>query len=215
VLLGGGGVLAVVVVVVGVLVVRGLGGAPAGSAVRAGAHPVAAVEPCELLTAGQVRGLLAGAAGRSYGQRGGCEWDSAKVPGMLYVLKPDAPAASFAAARDRMAIKRNELLAAVQSDRNTKDTQTWTWPYAGRKTSVRLASVTGLTALPGVADEAVTYTDRGSPPYDEVNVALREGNVIIELQWSGPRTGPAAAAGRARRAAAAIAGTLAHMEGRG
>jgi hypothetical protein len=123
--------------------------------------------------------------------------------------------ASFAAARDRMAIKRNELLAAVQSDRNTMDNRAWTWPYAGRRTSVRITSVTGLKPLPGVADEAVAYTDRGSPPYDTVNVALREGNVILELRWTGPRAGPAAAAGRARRAAAAVAGTLARMEGRG
>jgi hypothetical protein len=206
-------VLAVVVVAAGVLVARGYGGS--GSAVRAGPHPVSAVYACRLVTAAQARDLLDGATGRSGGRYGGCDWNSATVPGMLSVIKPDAVTASFAAARDRMAIKRNELLATVQSDRNTRDTSTWTWPNAGHKTPVHIASVTALTELPGVADEAVAYTQRGSPPYDEVNIALREGNVILELQWSGPRTGPAAAADRARRAATAVAGTLARLENRG
>ncbi|HEY3686800.1 MAG TPA: serine/threonine-protein kinase [Streptosporangiaceae bacterium] len=206
-------VAAVLVVAAGVLVARGYGGT--GSAVRTGPHPASAVYACRLVTAAQARDLLDGATGRGGGRYGGCDWASATVPGMLSVTKPDAVTASFAAARDRMAIKRNELLATVQSERNTMDKRTWAWPYAGRKTSVQGISVTGLKALPGVADEAVTYTDRGSPPYDIVNVALREGNVVLELQWTGPRTGPAAAAGRARRAAAAIAVTLARMEGRG
>jgi hypothetical protein len=125
-------------------------------------------------------------------------------------------AASPSAARDRMAIKRNELLGFVQSARNAPLNMTWTWPYAGfPKIKVHRAATTPLAALPGVGDEAVTYTARGSVPYDEVNVTLRKSNVVLALQWSGRRTGPYAAADRARRAAVEVAGSLARMESRG
>ncbi|GAA2153454.1 serine/threonine-protein kinase [Actinomadura napierensis] len=214
------GVIAVVTVAatVGVLLVHGHGTdhGPARPATVRVPRPVASVDPCAVLDDQQARGLLAGAVRRGDTPRTGeCSWLAPKAAAMLTVYKPVVVAASFEAARDRMAIKRNELLAYVQQLRTSPFNMTYTWPYDGfPKTPMRLSETTSLTALPGVGDEAVTYTSRYAPPHDEVNVFLREGNVVLQLQWSGPRTGPAAAADGARRAGVEAARTLARLENR-
>jgi hypothetical protein len=214
-ILVGGAVVTVMsaVVLAGVPLVREQGADPQAtrSAAPQGPHPVASVDPCALLTDEQARGLLAGSVRRRDVPRtGDCSWLAPKVPAVFTVFKPEPVAASPGAARDQMAIKRNQLLGHVQSAQNVPPNATWTWQYAGFPTTeVHVTGITALVALPGVGDEAVSYTATGSPPFDEVNVTMRVGNAILELQWSGRRTGPDAAADRVRRAAVAVAGTLA------
>ncbi|WP_433474241.1 serine/threonine-protein kinase [Spirillospora sp. CA-142024] len=215
----GGGVAVVVVAAAGVGLTRGHGDDPpaAHSTASAGPRPVASVDPCALITDEQARGLLDGAVRRrGVPDDGDCSWLAPKVPAVLTVLKPDAVAASFSAGRDQMAIKRNEVAGYLQSLKNFPPDSTWNWTYPGfPRTKVRVASTTDLADLAGVADEAMVHTERGSAPYDRVNVTLRQGNVVLTLQWSGPRTGPGSAAAGARRAALAVAATLAHLENRG
>ncbi|XVQ14131.1 serine/threonine-protein kinase [Spirillospora sp. CA-255316] len=190
---------------------------PARSAAPAGPRPVSSVDPCAMLTDQQARGLMDGAVRRrGVPGKGDCSWLAPEVPAMLTVYKPYAVAASFGAGRDQMAIKRTELLGYLQSVGNSSLTRTWSWPYDGfPDISVRVADTTALAALPGVGDDAVAYTARGAAPYDEVNVTLLEGNVVLTIQWTGRRDGPAAAAGRARRSAVAVAETLTRLENGG
>ncbi|MFI0447461.1 protein kinase [Actinomadura sp. 6N118] len=185
-------------------------------------QPVPAVDPCAVLTDQQARELLAGAVRRrDEPGKGDCSWLAPGVPAILTVYKPEAVAASPGAAVDRMAIKRNELLGYLQSVHNSVHKSSWPWRHAGFPTTdVNVATTTDLTDMPGVADEAVTYTERGAAPsdaapYDKVNVTLRKSNVVLALQWTGRRTGRGAAADGARRAAVAVTGTLAQWGNRG
>ncbi|MCW2863780.1 MAG: Serine/threonine protein kinase [Actinoallomurus sp.] len=189
---------------------------PVRSAARGAPHPVSSVDTCALLTDLQASGVLADAVRRRDVPRtGDCAWQSPKVAAMLTIYKPKAVAASFDEGRDRMAIERNEQLSLMQQARTSPLNMSFTWPYDGYpKFEVHMTEATELTDLKGVGDEAVTYTDHGSVQYDEVNITLREGNVVLQLQWAGPRNGPAAAASGARRAAVAIARTLARLENR-
>jgi hypothetical protein len=166
-----------------------------------------------MLTDQQAGGLMDGAVRRrDVPGKGDCSWLAPKVPAMLTVYKPVAVAASPAAGRDQMAIRRTEVLGYLQSVENSSTGRSWSWPYDGfPDVRVSVAGTTALAELPGVGDEAVAYTARGAVPYDEVTITLLKGNVVLTLQWSGRRDGTAAAADRARRSAAAVAETLTRL----
>jgi hypothetical protein len=211
--------IAVVAVPAGPLLMDDEGGDPqAGrTSTRPGPRPVASVDPCTVLTEQQVAALLPATDRRRDARSGACSWLAPKAPATLSVSRPYAVAATPEAGHDLMAVKRNELVAHLQSLGNSRSTWTAGWTFPGfAKINATVTAATRLVEVPGVGDEAVAYTHRGSTPaYDQVILTLREDNVVISIEWSGPRDGPYAAADRARRAATAVAATLAQWGGRG
>ncbi|MFC6879194.1 MULTISPECIES: serine/threonine-protein kinase [Actinomadura] len=167
-----------------------------------------APDPCALITDREAGSLIARAVRRpNWPVKGHCAWWTSKVPASLAVSAPQV-FASAAEARGKLTKILNEKAADQPSTGAFK----WDFSYLGLPAEAKGALEVPRT-LPGVGEQAIAYTYRGSDPaLDSENVVVRQGNVFVHVEFRGAR---GTAADGARRAAVLVAGALARLERRG